>query len=145
MCGCNLFCAVLPLASIDMRKKERSIIVPKEVYPKPSIREMSAAYILLEYFNENVKFIARDNNKTPDFLIGNRYWELKSPTGDGKYNLQHTLRNAAKQSENIIIDARFSKMHINRLKNELSYQLKRSRNIKRLLLIDKQKNVVEIL
>ena len=128
-----------------MQKKNYSVIIPKDVYPKPSSREMSAAYILLEYFNKDVKFVARNNNKTPDFLIGNKYWELKSPTGNGKYNLQHTLRNAAKQSENIIIDARFSKIHINKIKNELTYQMKHSGNIKHLLLIDKQKNVVEIL
>ncbi len=121
-----------------------SVIVPKELYPKPSNREMTAAYILIDFFNSDIKFVIRNDNKTPDFLIKGRYWELKSPTGNGKYNLQHALRNAAKQSENIIIDARFSKIHINKIKNELNYQFKRSRNIKRLLLIDKQKNIVEI-
>ena len=127
-----------------MLKSEYSVIVPREVNPKPSTREMSAAYILNEFFKSDVKFIARSDNKTPDFLIKGLYWELKSPTGNGKYNLQHALRNAAKQSENIIIDARFSKIHINKIKNELNYQFKHSRNIKHLLLIDKQKNVIEI-
>ena len=127
-----------------MSKNEYSVIVPREVNPKPSAREMSAAYILNDFFKSDVKFVVRSDNKTPDFLIKGLYWELKSPTGNGKYNLQHALRSAAKQSENIIIDARFSKIHINKIKNELNYQFKRSRNIKRLLLIDKQKNVVEI-
>lgn len=125
-------------------KSSYSIIVPKELYPKPSNREMTAAYILIDFFNADIKFVIRSDNKTPDFLIKNKYWELKSPTGNGKYNLQHALRSAAKQSENIIIDARFSKIHINKIKNELSYQFKHSKNIKRLLLIDKQKDVVEI-
>ena len=127
-----------------MPKNEYSVIVPREVNPKPSAREMSAAYILNDFFKSDVKFVVRSDNKTPDFLIKGLYWELKSPTGNGKYNLQHALRSAAKQSENVIIDARFSKIHINKIKNELNYQFKRSRNIKRLLLIDKQKNVVEI-
>ena len=127
-----------------MPKSNYSVIVPKELYPKPSNREMTAAYILIDFFNSDIKFVVRNDNKTPDFLIKGKYWELKSPTGNGKYNLQHALRNAAKQSENIIIDARFSKNHINKIKNELSYQFKHSKNIKRLLLIDKQKNVVEI-
>lgn len=125
-----------------MPSDQYSVIVPREVYPKPSTREMSAAYILNDYFRANVKFVARRDGKTPDFLIRGIYWELKSPTGSGKYNLQHALRNAVKQSENIIIDARFSKMHINKIKSELGYQFKHSRNIKRLLLIDKQKNVL---
>ena len=127
-----------------MPRKEYSVIVPREVYPKPSAREMSAAYILNEFFQADIKFVVRSGNKTPDFLIKDLYWELKTPTGNGKYNLQHALRNAARQSENIIIDARFSKIHINKIKNELNYQFKHSKNIKRLLLIDKQKNVVEI-
>lgn len=127
-----------------MSKSSYSVIVPKELYPKPSNQEMTAAYILIDFFNADIKFVIRNNNKTPDFLIKNKYWELKSPTGNGKYNLQHALRNAARQSENIIIDARFSKIHINKIKNELNYQFKHSKNIKRLLLIDKQKNVVEI-
>lgn len=127
-----------------MPKSNYSVIVPRGLYPKPSNREMTAAYILIDFFNSDIKFVVRNDNKTPDFLIKGKYWELKSPTGNGKYNLQHALRNAAKQSENIIIDARFSKIHINKIKNELNYQFKHSKNIKRLLLIDKQKNVVEI-
>ena len=62
-----------------------------------------------------------------------------------KRNLRHTVSRALKQSSYIIIDARFSKIHINKIKNELTYQMKHSGNIKHLLLIDKQKNVVEIL
>ena len=127
-----------------MAKISYSIIVPGEVYPKPTSKELSAAYILVEYFKTDLKFVVRTNGRTPDFLIDGKYWELKTPTGNGKYNLQHALRSAAGQSENIIIDARFSKIHISKIKNELSYQFRHSKNIKRLLLIDKQKNVVEI-
>ena len=126
-----------------MSKTFCSVIIPAEVYPKPSAREVSAAYILLNFFHADIRFVARNDAKTPDFFIENTYWELKTPTGNGKYNLQHALRSAAKQSENIIIDARFSKIHINKIKRELEYQFKRSKNIKRLLLIDKQKKVIE--
>lgn len=124
-------------------KEKYNIIIPENIYPRPSTREISAAYILAKYFKTNIEFIPRSNQRTPDFLINNLYWELKTPTGTGKYNLQHTLRSAAKQSENIIIDARFSKMNISKIRNELNYQFKRSRNIKRLLLIDKQKRIVD--
>ena len=121
------------------------IIIPANMKPWPDKREISAAYILVDYFHKDVKFIPRDNYKTPDFLIGGRSWELKTPTGNGKYNLQHALRNAIKQSENIIVDARFSKLHIAKIKNELGYQLKHSGKIKKMLLIDKKGSVVEIL
>ena len=127
-----------------MSKSVYSVIVPRDVFPKPDEKEMSAAYILLEYFKDDVRFIPRNNCKTPDLLIGRTEWELKAPTGSGKRNLQHTVSRAVKQSRNIIIDARFSKIHISRIKAYLFAEVKRNRQIKHLLLIDKQKKVIDI-
>lgn len=47
------------------------------------------------------------------------------------------------QSENIIVDARFSKMHIAKITNELQYQYKRTSSIKRLIMINKQRQIIE--
>lgn len=127
-----------------MPKSEYSVIIPKDVFPKPNKKEMSAAYILLDYFKTDIKFIPRNNYKTPDLLINKIEWELKTPTGSGKRNLQHTVSRAIKQSKYIIIDARFSSIHISKIKSHLSAEIKKNKQIKRLLLIDKQKNVVEI-
>ena len=129
-----------------MRDKDYSVIVPKSVFPKPSPREMSAAYILMDYFKADVRFIPRGNQKTPDFLIKGLHWELKTPTGTGKYNIQHLLHSAIQQSKNIIVDARFSKMHISRIKNELKYHSNvTTKGIKHLILITKDKKVIEII
>ena len=127
-----------------MQKTNYSVIIPSEVFPKPSQREISAAYILSEYFNSDVLFVPRSNHSTPDFLIKGKYWKLKTPTGKGKYNIQHALKSASKQAENIIIDARYSKLHITRIKNELRYEFKKVQKIKNILLIDKKKNVLAI-
>ena len=54
-----------------MSNKNYSVIVPRAVNSKPSTREMSAAYILNDFFKSDVKFVVRSNNKTPDFLIKN--------------------------------------------------------------------------
>ena len=124
--------------------KNYSIIIPAEVQPGPSPKELSAARILLEKFKKDIVFVSRKNNRTPDFLIDGLFWELKTPTGTGKYNLQHALKSASGQSDNIVIDARFSKMHINRIKSELRFQLSKANKINRLLLINKQKAVIEI-
>ena len=128
-----------------MQKKNYSVIIPKDVYPKPSAKEISAAYILLDFFTKDIQFVTRNTGKTPDFLIDNKYWELKSPTGDGKRNLQHTVSRALKQSSYIIIDARFSKIHIAKIKSYLKNEKSKNKQIKKLLLIDKQKKVIEIL
>ena len=64
-----------------MPKSEYSVIIPKDVFPKPNKKEMSAAYILLEYFKTDIKFIPRNNCKTPDlFIMGvknsYRQWQI---------------------------------------------------------------------
>ena len=122
----------------------KSIIIPNDVRSKPSRDEISAAYILLDYFEADIKFIPRRGIKTPDFLIKGKYWELKSPTGNGKRNLQHTVTRALAQSQNIIIDARNSKIDMTKIQNFLRNEASKNKRIKSLLLIDKQKKVVEI-
>ena len=121
-----------------------SIVIPRNVMPVPNKNEMSAAAILLDYFKTNIEFIPRTNSKSPDLFIDGIEWELKTPVGGGKRNIQHVLSRAVKQSRYIIIDARFSKIHITRIKSRLSVEMKNNKQIRRLILIDKQKNVVEI-
>ena len=89
-------------------------------------------------------FVPRSNHKTPDLLINGVAWELKTPIGNGKRNLQHVISRAIKQSRYIIIDARFSKMHIAKIKSRICIEIDKNKQIKRLLLIDKHKNVVEM-
>lgn len=125
-------------------KKQFFVVVPSSIKPWPSEQEMSAAYILAEYFQTDVKFVIRGAHKSADFLISGKYWELKSPTGAGKHNVQHSLQRAAKQSKNIVFDARFSRIHANRLKSELRSQMRLIHGIKRLLLVEKDGKVVEI-
>ena len=52
-----------------MQKPNYSVIIPRDVFPKPDKKEMSAAHILLEFFKTDIKFIPRNNYKTPDLLI----------------------------------------------------------------------------
>ena len=129
-----------------MSKKEFSVIVPKSVFPKPSTREMSAAYILLDYFKTDIKFIPRSNQKTPDFSINGLRWELKTPIGAGKYNIQHLLHSAVQQSKNIIVDARFSKMHLTRIISELKrHSTLTTKGIKNLIVITKSRKIIVII
>ena len=129
---------------IFMSKTERLVIIPSDVIPHPSDTEISAAYILSEFFDADVKFIPRANHKTPDFLIDGTKWELKSPKGTGKYNIQHCLQDALKQSTYVIIDARASKQHMEKIRHELEHQMKLTKKVDRLLLITKSRKVIEI-
>jgi hypothetical protein len=118
------------------------VIIPVDLKPSPARYELSAAQLLAYYFKSDVEFILRSNHKTPDFLIDDVEWELKSPTGTGKYNIQHQIKAGAKQSANIIFDARRSRMHITRIRNEVNHHFQHTKAVKRLLLIDKNKNIV---
>ncbi len=125
-------------------KEKYSVIIPLNLKSKPTEREISAAWILADYFKSDVEIVDRTNQKTADYLIRKTYWELKSSTGTGKHNIQHALQRAARQSQNIVFDARYSKMRIDRIKSELKYQLVLIHGIKKLLLVDKKGKVLVI-
>ncbi|MCA9342997.1 hypothetical protein KC950_03240 [Candidatus Saccharibacteria bacterium] len=120
------------------------VILPTNLKPSPARYELTAAQLLAEHFKTDVEFISRSNHKTPDFLIDGVKWELKSPTGTGKRNIERQLQTGIKQSKNIVFDARRSKIHIARIKNVLNYQFRLAKSIERIVLIDKSKNIIEL-
>ncbi len=75
------------------------VIIPAGLKPFPARYEISAADLLTNYFKADVEFILRSNQKTPDFLIQSVKWELKSPTGTGKNNIERQLQAGLKQSK----------------------------------------------
>ena len=124
--------------------KQPQIIIPASLSPQPSPKEISAAKLLAGYFRKDIEFVLRAAQSTPDFLIDHVFWELKSPTGKGKHNIQHILQDAARQSPNVICDTRYSKMHPSRIRCEVRRQFHVIRSIKRLVLIEKSGKVIEI-
>lgn len=118
-------------------KRSFSVIIPSDLRPKPTKRELVVAYIIASYFQKDVEFVARGLLKSADFYIGGEYRELKSPSGQGKHNIQHTLERVVKQCENIIFDAYNSRIHANRIKCELKRQKELIRGIRRVILIEK--------
>jgi hypothetical protein len=125
-------------------RKVGKIIIPSNMKPRPEQHEIHVASILAKYFKTDIEFIPRSNMPTPDLLINGVMWELKSPTGTGKNNVQRQLQEARRQSSNIIIDATRSKMHTSRIKRQAEYQFKVIRPIKQLLFVSKTGNVYEI-
>jgi hypothetical protein len=123
-----------------------SVIVPNDVKPKPEPHEMEAAEIIGEFFKSDVKFIKRANHKTADIIVikTKTRWEIKSPTGKGKNNVQHTIQAAAAQSPNVVFDGRRSKIHQTKLLAEVKYQFRLVKKAKQLLFINKCKKVLEI-
>ncbi|MCA9327293.1 hypothetical protein KDA14_02070 [Candidatus Saccharibacteria bacterium] len=113
------------------------VIIPSNINPLPERHEVSAAQIMASFFRSDVEFVVRDTYKSPDLKIGDDFWEIKSPTGMGKRNIERQLQLAMKQSSNIILDARRSKIHISKVRSQLSYQAALTKGLRRLVLITK--------
>ncbi len=76
--------------------KKYQIFIPTTITPQPDAREVSAALVLASHLSCDVHFVVRSASKTADFKIGNVYWELKTPTGNGKRTVQRILQSALK-------------------------------------------------
>jgi hypothetical protein len=120
------------------------IVIPVDISPYPESHEISAAAILTEYFKRDITFIKRSRNHTADILVGRMEWEIKSLTGAGKHNIQHKLQEAAKQSKNVVLDARRSKIHQLRFNAEAKHQFEIIRGLKRMVIIEKNKHIIDI-
>lgn len=129
---------------IRKKKEAGKIIIPVGMKPRPRQHEIEVAETLAEHFKTDVEFVPTTERNTPDFLIDGVLWELKSPQGRGKNNIQRQLQYASHQSSNVIIDASRSKMHASKIKREVRYQFKIVKAVKRLLYISKNKEVIEI-
>jgi hypothetical protein len=96
------------------RMSKYKVIIPVDLKPSPAQYELSAAALIAHYFKADVEFIP------------------------------HQIKSAAKQSCNIILDVRNSKMHMTKIRSEVRRHFKFTKAIKRLVLIDKAKHVVEL-
>lgn len=112
--------------------------------PRPKIHEETAGDILASHFKNDVYFIESTNQSTPDIIIDCIKWEIKSPIGNSKNNIQKNMREASWQSGNIVIDLRRSKLHQTRALGYINQFVERSRKIKRVLVITKQGKVLTI-
>ena len=120
-----------------MKRKKRGKITPNGVVLKT---HENATVVFLTEQGLDIKLIPRSNIKgvhTPDIKIGNLKWEIKSPTGEGKYLIPNTIQKAVKQSPNVIIDLRRAKRHQTKCLRELENEFKKSGSLKRLKIIKK--------
>lgn len=102
------------------------------------------ARIISSYYSTDVVFIERNNNKTPDFSFRGKQWELKSPRGNGERTIDNILRDATKQSENVVINLHLSKMRRTVALSRIEHYFKNGRSgIKNLLIITKEGQIID--
>lgn len=121
------------------------VVIETDLNNRPSDYELSAALILARYFKSDIIFLRPLKDKTPDIEVKNMRWEIKSPKGSGKKTIENNLRAARKQSLNIIVDLRRMKMHQTKAIARIHFFLSKPYRFKKVLIITKNSEVVEIL
>ena len=126
-------------------KVKYQVIVKTLPQDAPYDFEMSAALIAANHFKTDVTFLRPGPMKTPDLLVKNEIWELKSPRGSSKNTIHNIFVTSRKQSYNVIIDLRRCKMNEQkafvRIRDAFN---KRRRKKCQLLVITKKERILDI-
>ncbi len=126
-------------------KPRYQVVVKTLPQDAPYDFEMSAALIIANHFKTDIVFLRPGSLKSPDLLIKNEIWELKSPRGNSKNTMHNNIKGARKQSTNIVIDLRFCKMNKNKAISRIrdAYK-KRKRKIGKYYIIEKSGKIIDI-
>ncbi len=126
-----------------MKVEKGEIIIPAGVRPWP--HELRVAEILaLE--GHKVRFLPTSIIKTPDIVLDGIEFEIKSPITSNPKKIVRNIKRALQQSNNVIIDAaRIKGMSDKMLCKLLIGRAKDQKTLKRLLLITKSCQVIDIM
>jgi len=107
--------------------------------------ELKAANVLLRY-GYTVCFLPEDKRlKSADILLDGVEFEIKSPVSGKLSAVERNLKEASRQAENIVLDARRMKgLRDENVQRFLSTKLKLQKSIKRLLFINKKGELIDI-
>ena len=118
-----------------------------EVGATPDKDEIATVNFLAEKFGDDIVFLKAVEIKgvhTPDISWRELRWEIKNPRANGKFTIEHAIQDANKQSDNIIVDLRNSKMPeakaIAKIEREFHYRTK----IRRILIIKKSRRTLDL-
>lgn len=122
-----------------MRKKVEvgKIIIPQKA--NPSAIEIETAKILVKG-GQDIEFITpclTKGVKSPDIVYLGKKWEIKCPTGDGRWTILEQLRRAARQSPNVILDLRKTKLSLTEVRKQIDNHFAKHKNIDQIILIAK--------
>ena len=111
---------------------------------KPWPHEMRVAEIL-SLAGHYVEFLEEGNLHTADIKLDGIEYEIKSPESFNSNTLEHKLKNATKQSPNLIIDtSRIKKVRDLKVRNFLVSQMQKQKQIKKIIMITKHGQIVDI-
>ncbi len=85
----------------------------------------------------------REGEHTPDIIIDNVKWEMKSPTGETRNTIKNNIQGALRQSVNVILDLRRVKRPMEKCLRDIEREFTHNKKLRRLLVITKSKKVLD--
>ena len=122
----------------------RGKITPNGVSLEKHENETVVYFTNLGYDVELIPPSGTPGSFRPDFTMNGLDWEMKSPQSDGSRTIEHAVRSAARQSENIVIDLRRSRLNEKRALSQLKFHSIKRTNIKRLVVILKSNTHIDM-
>lgn len=126
-------------------KNMKKIRYEGKAYEHLRLHEKEILELISDYFSYEIICIDVGIGKIPDLRIRNIEWEIKSPISNGPKTIENILRKAKKQSENVILDLSRSKFIDSRALSRIrSYIKGNNRQIKRLIVVTKDKKILDL-
>ena len=117
------------------------LIVPKNALVQP--HELMVGTIL-SWTRDDVEFLVAGRTHTADIRFRGLEWEIKSPIGKSSRTIENNLRNALKQSSNVIIDLSRIKQPEAKCLREVKRQFNLLHATKRIIVITKNREMIEL-
>lgn len=125
------------------QSKKSGKITPNGILPEKHELDTLLVFTELGYDVELVPISLTPHAKSPDAVIGGKTWEMKSPIGHSKNTLEHCFKKAARQSENIIIDLRRTKIDDQIAISQLKNQFYHSKRVKHMKIISQKGEILD--
>lgn len=127
--------------TMQNKRKSGIFIVPGR---KPWPHELRVAEIL-SLAGHYIEFLEEGNLHTADIKLDGIEYEIKSPESFNSNTFEHKLKDATKQSPNLIIDtSRIKKVRDLKVRNFLVNQMRKQKQIKRMIMVTKRGQIIDI-
>ena len=125
-----------------MKNKNGKFINPNDVTISFHEKETIKVLEKFGYSGEIVAPTGVKGSHTPDLIIKGALWEMKSPTGKSNQTIERQFKRGSKQSRNLILDTRRTKISDEKIISYTSGRIKRSRSTRQVLIVNKKSQVI---
>lgn len=127
-------------------ERKSEVVIPESMRPQPENHEIEIAWILARHYQCIIEFLrpsAGYKMKTPDIVMDGIMWEIKSPTGSSRKATVEYQFKGLKQSRNLVIDGRRTKLDDEFINKQIVLEISRHSRIGKVIFITKRNAIVE--